>query len=120
MTNFTRAKVTLQEHDQQHTHKIASITAVDFISCMEKGALSVQHQLRSQSHATVSRNRCVVRSILKTIVFCGKQMIPLRGHREHSEGSDIGVGTGGAEGAIAPPMFQFLFVAYFTFLKYKP
>ena len=93
MTNFTRAKVTLQEHDQQHTHKIASMTAVDFVSCMEKGALSVQHQLRSQSRATVSRNRCVVRSILKTIVFCGKQMIPLRGHREHSEGSDMNRGN---------------------------
>ena len=32
MTNFTRAKVTLSEHDKQASHKMASEDAVDFIN----------------------------------------------------------------------------------------
>ncbi len=93
MTNFTHAKVTLQEHDQQRTHKAASMSVVDFVRYMEKGSLSVQQQLQSQSRALVDRNMVVLKSILKTIVFCGKQMIPLRGHCEHDESSDTNPGN---------------------------
>ena len=41
MTNFTRAKVTLQEHSNQLCHKIASLDITEFVNRMEKGALSV-------------------------------------------------------------------------------
>ena len=85
MTNFTRAKVTLQEHSDQSTHKNASLTVVDFINRMEKGALSVYQQMQDQASILVQQNRLKIESILKTIVFCGKQNISLRGHREQAD-----------------------------------
>ena len=62
---------------------------------MEKGALSLKQQLLIQASANISRNRSIIKSILKTmiIVFCGRQMISLRGHREHAEGADINPGN---------------------------
>ena len=84
MINFTRAKVTLQEHSKQSSHKMASMDAVDFMSRMEKGNLSVCQLMQSDASALVQSNRQKIKSILKAIVFCGKQMIPLRGHREQA------------------------------------
>ena len=52
---------------------------------MEKGALSVYQQMQDQGSILVQRNRLKIESILKTIVFCGKQNISLRGHREQAD-----------------------------------
>jgi hypothetical protein len=52
---------------------------------VERGALSVQQLLSDQASALVQSNRLKLLSILKTIVFCGRQMIPLRGHREQAD-----------------------------------
>ena len=60
------------------THKIATKVMVDFLNHMEKGALSVTQQLQIHSSAQIIKNRAVIRSNLKAIVFCGKQMISLR------------------------------------------
>lgn len=87
MTNVTRAKVTLIEHDKQSCNTMASQDAVEFISQMEKGKASVRQLLQSESSACIERNRANLKSILKAIVFCGKQNISLRGHTEQ-EGSD--------------------------------
>ena len=81
MTNFTRAKVTLQEHSKQSSHKMASMDAIDFMSRMEKEHLSVYQLVQNETSALVQNNRQKIKSILKAIVFCGKQTIPLRGHR---------------------------------------
>ena len=85
--------MTLKEHDTQNTHKYASKIAVDFLNHMEKGALFVKQQLLIQASANISRNRPSIKSILKTIVFCGRQMMSLRGHREHAEGADTNPGN---------------------------
>ena len=82
MTNFTRAKVTLQEHDKQVSHKMASEDTVAFISRMDRGGPSVGQLLQNEASASILKNRCKLKSILKSIVFCGKQVIALRGHRE--------------------------------------
>ena len=57
---------------------------------MEGRNLSVQQLLHDQASSLVKRNRCKILCILKTIVFCGRQMIPLRGHREQSDTSNPG------------------------------
>ena len=46
--------------------------------------LSMQQQLETQAalKVKVKHNRDVLMSILKIVVFCGKQNIALRGHRE--------------------------------------
>ncbi len=45
MINFTRAKVTLNGHETQTTHKTAAKIVVDFLNHMEKGVLSISQQL---------------------------------------------------------------------------
>ena len=54
MVNFTRAKVTLQEHSKQSSHKMASMDAVDFMSRMEKGNLSVYQLMQCEASAKVT------------------------------------------------------------------
>ena len=84
MTNFTSAKKTLQEHNTQKTHRVAMEDAVAFLGQMESGHLSIDQQLQSQALETFKKNRLILKSILKAIIFCGKQNIALRGHRETS------------------------------------
>ena len=85
MTNFTRAKVTLIEHDKQSSHKMANQDTIEFISQMEKGRASVRQLLQSKSSASIVRNRAILKAILKAIVFCGRPNISLRGHCEQRE-----------------------------------
>ena len=64
-----------------------NIASLDVVNCMEKGALSVQQQyMQSEASTLVKANRLKLMSILKAIVFCGKQVISLRGHHEHGGG----------------------------------
>lgn len=71
------------EHNKQSSHKLASEGAVEFLSQMEKGKLSVSQLLQDEISCSIMRNRQKLYSILKAIIFCGKQNIPLRGHAEH-------------------------------------
>ena len=89
MTNFTHAKVTLREHSKQSSHRIASL---DFTNRMEKGSLSVYQLMQGEASTHVKSNRAKLKSLLKTITFCGRQMIPLRGHREQA-GSNTNPGN---------------------------
>ena len=59
---------------------------------MEKGSLSMYQLMQGESSTLVKSNRAKLKSILKTITFCGRQMIPLRGHREQA-GSDTNPGN---------------------------
>ena len=73
---------------------MASMDAIDFINRMEKGNLSVHQLMQEQASTLVQTNRLKLESILKTIVFCGRQMIPLRGHREQAgPGANVNPGN---------------------------
>ena len=93
MVNFTRAKLTLQEHSRQTSHVMASMDAIDFKNHMERGAPSVQQLLQNQASALVKSNRLKILSLLKTIIFCGRQMIPLRGHLEQADTNSVNPGN---------------------------
>ena len=82
LTNFTRATTTLRQHSTQSTHEAAMESSVAFTSHIEKGHLSVSQLMQSEASACIKQNREKLLSILKTIIFCGKQNIALRGHRE--------------------------------------
>ena len=66
--------------------------AIEFINRVETGRLSVYQQMQEQASTLVQSNRLKLKSILKTIVFCGKQMISLRGHREQA-GANVNPGN---------------------------
>ena len=78
MTCFTRAKTTHQEHNLQLTHKMIMDGSMAFMGQMECGHLSIQQQLQNQASITIQKI-AILKSVLKTIIFCGKQNISLRG-----------------------------------------
>ena len=85
---FTRAKQTLQEHNVQATHRVAMEDSAAYISQMEDGHSSVEQQLQTQAFDVIQRNRAILRSILKAVIFCGRQNIALRGHCESKLATD--------------------------------
>ena len=86
MVNFTRAKQTLQEHSTQRFHQLSVEDTAVFTGQMERGYVSIGQQVQSQSARAIEKNRKVLLSMLKAIIFCGRQNIALRGRC--SDGSD--------------------------------
>ncbi|XP_014352110.1 52 kDa repressor of the inhibitor of the protein kinase-like isoform X2 [Latimeria chalumnae] len=80
LTYWTSACYKMKEHDLSPTHKAAVITGKAFREAMEQG----QHHISAQQDITNGRhmmgNREKLTSILKSIIFCGKQILPLCGN----------------------------------------
>lgn len=88
LTFWTSATNKLHEHDTKSAvHRSATIIANEFLKTMKGQQKSVVEQLDSVLSAQMQRNREKLYSIVKTILFCGRQNIALRGHRESEEGS---------------------------------
>ena len=56
--------------------------ADDFKKCMENPQKAVHAQLSHQVNHQIEQNRKIIASIAKCVLFCGRQGIALRGHRE--------------------------------------
>ena len=46
---------------------------------------NIQSQINHQHKAEVYKNREYIKSIIETLIFLGRQCIPLRGHRENED-----------------------------------
>lgn len=57
--------------------------AVEFTKVMESSKKSIDVVLDSETSAIIEDNRKRLRPIVKTIVFCARNNLPLRGHRDH-------------------------------------
>jgi len=69
-------------------HKTSLLTMQIFISVMENEIKPIS-QIQSEAvEKQVSKNREKLSSIVKTILLCGRQNIPLRGHRDDSSDYD--------------------------------
>ena len=78
MTNFTRAKKTLDEHHLQETHVVATESMAAFMRQTGKGELSVGQLLSSEARSNVQGNCTILKSIVNTLILCGKQNIAER------------------------------------------
>ena len=85
LTNFKKASDILKDHfgcRGRKSHQIAVEKAKAFCNVMTNQARSIDQQLSSQRAQIAAINREKLRSIAATIIFCGKQAISLRGHRD--------------------------------------
>ena len=82
LESFSQAARSLQRHDKVQAHCLAVQDQMHFLDIMEKGVEDVQSKLVSAHEQQVAENREKLKSIVKTILFCGRQNIALRGHRE--------------------------------------
>lgn len=80
LTNFKKALEELKEHDTKCTHCEAVTKADHFMKVMQGHQEPVHHQINTAlaERATANRQRLV--PIVKTVLFCGRQNISLRGH----------------------------------------
>ena len=83
--------VTRRFNDHQcksESHKTSLLTMQAFISVMENEIEPISHIQHEELEKQGSKNQENFSSIGKTILLCGRQNIPLRGHRDESSDYD--------------------------------
>ena len=87
LSSFTSASNRLKEHEKKKYHSNALSDADTFLCMYNLQQATVQQQMLSSHQKQIQANRKIIESLLKVVVFCGKQNIALRGHR--CEDSDV-------------------------------
>ena len=83
LTLWTSASGKFNEHQEKSEfHKNAVIFAGNFMNVVDRNVMNVDEQLNKASQKIIEDNRDKLRPIIKTVIFCGKQNIALRGHRD--------------------------------------
>lgn len=82
LSKYKKALAILEEHQKTQYHHFSVSQAEALISVHEKQITSVDVQLDEQKRKKLEENRRKLSSIVKTIILCGQQNIPLRGHRD--------------------------------------
>ena len=83
VTFWTTAAQKFRDHDlQSKAHKTASLRADYFLKVMRAQMVPIDQQLQSALSTQIAENKLKLHRIVITIIFCGRQNIPLQGHRE--------------------------------------
>ena len=72
----------LHKHTDKEHHKVAIVQAKEFERSMSGQQPDIQQRMSKSLAEGISTNRQKLSSIMKTILFCGRQNIVLRGHRD--------------------------------------
>ena len=86
-TNFKKAvgkDGSLAKHENSDYHKAASIEYQTPKTSLANPKSSLPYKISQQNREMYDRNMRLLAMITETIVLCGKQNIPLRGHRDDS------------------------------------
>ena len=73
----------LRNHGKKNYHKQAVLGRDEFLRVMEHRQPGIQSQIHQAMADRIASNREKLASIFKTIEFCGRQNISLRGHRDN-------------------------------------
>ena len=82
LTVFKKALETLRKHADKEHHKSAIVGAEEFKKTMSNQQPTIQQRLSKSLADRIAMNRKKLESIMNTIILCGRQNIPLRGHRD--------------------------------------
>lgn len=85
MTKFNKANEKLREHSKTKYHNDALLQAENFIKTLRFLEKAIASVFESSREAQIDYSRKVLRSIVSSVIFCGKQNIALRGHIESSK-----------------------------------
>lgn len=94
LTDMAHAHLRLSQHfgqegkDAKKVHVQSKEKALDFLTAMEGSRQDVQQQLKSALAEKNAKNKKVLESIVKCVLFCGRQNVALRGHRDDSKHLD--------------------------------
>ena len=84
LTHFGKALEIMHKHSEKEYHKLAVVRSDEFVSVTSGRQSSIQCQLNKATAETVVMNRKKLKSIINTIILCGRQNFPLRGHSDSS------------------------------------
>ena len=82
LTNFQKALEILGKHETKEFHRFSVVKMSEFTKVMTNQQPSIQSQLSQAKADIIASNRQKLASIVETILLCGRQNIPLRGHRD--------------------------------------
>ncbi|CAL1671991.1 unnamed protein product [Lasius platythorax] len=94
LTKWKKAKENFHDHESRQYHVRACEAAQNFMSIFEKRQDDIVMQIDAGRKVQVEENRKKLTPIIKTVLFCGMEGLPLRGHNEsgpilgNREGSD--------------------------------
>jgi len=81
-SNWKNAIESFNKHARHEFHLAATRPAQNFISVFENKKKDIFESLDSGRKAQALQNRAKLKPIVKTVIFCGRQDIPLRGHSD--------------------------------------
>ena len=85
----------MQTHSRSQYHKDAAARAQALTSTILNPEKSIQQCISQQAHAHdhYQNNLCVLSTIVRAILFCGRQNIALRGHRDDHTSDSVNKGN---------------------------
>ena len=99
LTSVRKASETLQSHffskdgNGRLSHAQVVIDAGYFKQYMEGQSIPIDQHCDDLCSKQIKQNREKLETILKVVIFCGHQNIPLRGHRDDSGSSSVNKGN---------------------------
>ena len=85
LTFWTTACSRFQSHsvgNSETTHGNAVIAMADFMANMTRRGVPIDQQIDQLMQNRITQNREKIKSVVKTVIFCGQNNIPLRGRRD--------------------------------------
>ncbi|XP_044165353.1 uncharacterized protein LOC122949323 [Acropora millepora] len=84
LTFWTTARGKFDSHSsgKSEIHKFSVMAMQNFLAAMRRQTAPIDQQLNRLMQAQIDENREKMKSIVKTVIFCGQNNIPLRGKRD--------------------------------------
>ena len=77
----------LERHQKMQCHQLALEAGIAIIRSFQKPKETLPYRISTQNQEMFEKDMNALRAIISTIILCGKQNIPLRGHRDDSIGT---------------------------------
>ena len=92
---WSSAYTKMKNHEDNCTmHKLSVLAMTHFIAVMEGKQSSARQLVSGITNDRIQKNRLKLLPIIKTVIFCGRQNVPLRGHRDDSKEYESTTNTG--------------------------
>lgn len=80
--NWKKAVENFQHHQNLQYHRTAVIKADNFFAVSSGKTASIENQVDTARARQIQANQERIIPIIKTVILCGRQGLPLRGHRD--------------------------------------
>jgi hypothetical protein len=80
--DWKHAKEDFHKHELLHYHAQSKERAVNFIAIYSGSKLDIKTSLDKGHHIVIAENRDRLKPIIKTVMFCAREGLALRGHKD--------------------------------------